>query len=196
MRFLERLNRPAAFVLAMVFLLATGGFLLFENVNSTSVNPSGGSLGETGESSSMAPDTVSEKVFGTTENTVGDKTVASAETTVEVYADDLGPFSAQRPGMEDRVNECEEEKDQEACIEDLVAFAAPEAFYIGTRTELNVGGRDRNNQVLYFEDPNLKSCEFMRKEFDSGEGITYYSVVIAGEGSFSNQRDEECVIDF
>lgn len=149
MRFLERLNRPAAVLFALALLLTIGGFLLFANFNSTSVNPSDGSVGETGEGSSMESDTTGETTSGTMDNAASEETVASDETTSEGYADDLSPFSPRRPSMEARVQECNEGRDQESCIEELVADAAPQAEYVGTRTELNKEGSERNEKVIY-----------------------------------------------
>lgn len=193
MRFLERLNRPAAAVLALSLLLAVGGFLFFQQVNQTTV---GAPATPAGESFSTEQGTTTERTSVGSEDATTEETAASSETMAERYADGLGPFSPRRSGMEQRLQECNEARAQEECIKTLVADAAPRAGYIGARTELNKDGSGRNEKVLYYEDPDLKSCEYTRKEFDSGSGDTYYAVIIAGEGAFGDQASEECVIEF
>lgn len=88
-------------------------------------------------------------------------------------------------GLTETVRDCG--GDREECVRDFVARAAPESRYVGGRTDLQAGAQ--NTEVLYFEDPDLGTCEFERGTYDAENGSDLM-VIVVGEGSFGSERDE------
>lgn len=179
-KFLEALNRPATVVLALAVLVAANALILYRYAPLPST-PSG--MDTTIEQAGPAEETTP------TETTVPEESFS--------YEDELGPFSPEISGMEERIEECETADNQESCITDLVAEVAPEAEYVGFRANLNIAGSGRTNRVLYYEDPALSTCEFTQQEFDGDEDrATYHTVVIAGQDTLGEDQDPECVGEF
>lgn len=90
-------------------------------------------------------------------------------------------------GLGEAMGRCNREAEE--CVREFVASAAPEAKYIGGRTNLEVG---RDSEVLYFETPALGECEHVRQAYQSA-GETTYTVVVMGQGSFQSPRGSECI---
>ena len=100
--------------------------------------------------------------------------------------DDAGGASTGTPLWEE-LQGCE--KSQEECVRDFVARVAPEAQYVGGRTDANDFGRNRH--VLYFVDPARAPCEYEKFESPADAPDVSYEVLIAGEGSFAPNRQED-----
>lgn len=93
-------------------------------------------------------------------------------------------------GLSSSVSSCEESPDEQ-CIRDFVVQVAPESRYVGGRVDLSPQDDETNTEVIYFEDPGLESCEFERAEHEA-EGRRY-AVILLGEGSFSDERGDQCI---
>ena len=122
--------------------------------------------------------------------------ISTANTTVrEDSRGDGDVASAEVPHWES-LRACE--RTQAECANDFVAEVAPRAEYAGGRIEPDSTGRSRT--VLYFVDPGRQRCDYKRFESGIDRGAdSYYVVLIAGEGSFSQQQygdgNDGCVPD-
>ncbi len=93
-------------------------------------------------------------------------------------------------GLGEALDGCE--GDREDCVRDFVSQVSPESNYIGGRTDLATGGEGDNAEVLYFEDPEMDTCQFERGRHET-EGDLDYTVILVGPGSFNDERGEECI---
>lgn len=100
------------------------------------------------------------------------------------------PSEPRRDPLREVIRDCDGSAD--GCVKDVVARIAPEAEYVGGRTD--AGGSGQNNAVLYFADPDMEPCEYTRFTHAPTDRSALYTVVIAGEDSFGEEGGRDgCV---
>lgn len=99
----------------------------------------------------------------------------------ETKASESGASRREAPGCDN---------DQTECLVELAAQVSPGAKYVGGRIDTNVGPSGENRHVLYFENPNMKPCEHIKREGATGRS-TRYVLIVAGENSFGG--GQSCV---
>lgn len=170
------INRWAivAFVFALV-LLVNG--LLFHRYVTKVTSAIGTADSSTGEDAN-AEDTARVKSFRASapEKTGG--------------AGGAGKKSPEEPTLQGALEKCS--TDHAVCVEEFVMDVTPEAVYAGGRIDTNISGSGNNRSVLYFVDPTLKPCEYEKWKGEARDD-TAYTVMVAGEGSFDEERPSDCV---
>lgn len=119
----------------------------------------------------------------------GTTTAASATTAAPPSDDAATTGPPETPSLQRNMEECT--GGQEECVREIVAEIAPKAEYAGGRIDTDESGRSRT--VLYFENPAMGSCEYARLEHVGGEASTDYVAIIAGEGSYEEEVESDCV---
>lgn len=217
MRFFNKLNTPAAVLIVLALILAVNGFLVYRNHAVLTANAPPPAEAGPGTTAAPGEATVPEETSEETEESAFED-MEEPEPTEETdgpeereepagsAAEEDGPppdpVEAEAPaperpapvdlgGLGEFMRGCGGEGEE--CVQEFVARAAPEARYIGGRTDLDVaseGGRDR--EVLYFEVPTLGECENVRQEHEAENSLTYV-VIVMGQGSFDSTRGPECI---
>jgi hypothetical protein len=129
--------------------------------------------------------TLPEKASDTAEDS------APASTTTSPATDGTTPAGSPVPAnLGEAISGCK--GDRKACLREFVTETSPEAKYVGGRTELGANGSGRNEDILYFEDPALGTCEPKRQEYE-GDGGRAYVVILVGRGSFASGEGSDCI---
>lgn len=198
MSIFDKLNSPKVVLFVLALILAVNGFLLYRHQTTPTA---------TGQPrteiivvpANSAPDAPEEaRKPEKTEPEQGSQTQEQTqERTQERTRSEPEPEQDPPPrpetarvelgGLGEAMGRCAREAEE--CLREFVASAAPEAKYIGGRTDLETG---RDSEVLYFETPALGECEHVRQAYQSA-GETTYTVVVMGQGSFQSPRGSECI---
>jgi hypothetical protein len=196
----NKLNTPKALVLVLVIALSVNGLLLLyqQGVTPPTVPPEEAApddIPDLPKQEEIIPPEVREKTEGEErereeEPELEENGESRPESNEEEGSD---PDAGEEPdlgGLGAAIRECA--GDRKRCVQEFVAGVAPGASYIGGRTELDIGGTRSNVEVLYFEYPELGTCEYEREEHEARNGTTY-TVILLGPGSFETERGEECI---
>ena len=140
----NKLNTPIVGLAILIFLLTVDGLLLYRQA----VTPTA--------SAPPTPSTIRADT-GAAPSELERPALEAPSTPAETPAPSKTPASEDLRGS---IRRCE--GDRKECVQKFVAVIAPEATYIGSRTDLNAGGSGRNKEISYFEDPNLGPCEYTR----------------------------------
>jgi hypothetical protein len=177
-RLFDKLNTPTVALVVLIFFLAVNSFLLYRQV--VMPTASAPSTPSTPRADTGAVPEVSSELGGTTLS-IPSAPAGGPPAESEMHASG---------GLRESIRRCD--GDRKECVQKFVAATDPEATYIGSRTDLNANGSGRNKEILYFEDPNLGTCEHMRQEYVPNDRLTY-TVIILGQGSFESERGAECI---
>lgn len=177
-RFFHKLSTPTAAVVILICFLAVNGFLLYRQFATPTASvpppPSSTPSVDTG----VAPEG-SSKLEGLTPSAPG-RSAQEAPAASETHV--LGD-------LRQSIGRCDGDP---KCVRESVTAALPQATYIGGRIDLNADGSGQNKEILYFEDPNLGTCEHIREDYATDDRLTY-TVILLGQGTFESERGSECI---